>query len=114
VPWLLHLCVYSLLFFPKCLHWARGHGPEEGAAAALEFTIQGGAVRTWPSEWTGDIPSGPSLCWQPQDWKGRSHYPGEGGVLPGTGSQERDVRLKEEQGLDIKVIQAQGWAGVKG
>ena len=63
-------------------------------------------MRTWPSEWTGDIPSGPSLCWQPQDWKGRSHYPGEGGVLPGTGSQERDVRLKEEQGLDIKVIQA--------
>ena len=70
-------------------------------------------MRTRPSGWTGDIPSGPPLCWHffPQDWKVRSHSPGGGGVLPGAGRQERDVRLKEELGLDGKMTAAQGWAG---
>ena len=51
------------------------------------------------------------LAFFPQDWKVRSHSPGGGGVLPGAGRQERDVRLKEEQGLDGKMTAAQGWAG---
>lgn len=86
MPWLLHLCIYSLLFSPRCLHGLEDTGLKEGAAAALEFTAPGGAART-------------GAFWMdrghPLDHRcAGSHRTGRGGAI----TQEKVVSLPEQAG----------------